>query len=55
MPPSMITKVTPVARMNSTAVSLASSMSVLGSQKARLGDPDHENENGERRERQPLS
>ncbi len=33
MPPSMMTKVTPVARMNSTAVSLARSKSALGCRK----------------------
>ena len=55
MPPSMMTKVTPVARMNSTAVSLGELDRACRLQKARLGDPDQNDEDGERRERQPLS
>ena len=54
MPPSMMTKVTPVARMNSTAVSPASWSSVDGSRKAGCDDADHGDQDDQRGERQPL-
>ena len=54
MPPSMMTKVTPVARMNRTAVSLASWSSVAGCEEARLDDADQADQDDQRRERQPL-
>ena len=56
MPPSMMTKVTPVARMNSTAVSLASCSSVAGCEEAPaaiVADQDDQHDQGA--QRQPLA
>ena len=55
MPPSMMTKVTPVARMKRTAVSPASSSSVAGCRKTGCSDADERDEDDQRRERQPLA
>ena len=55
IPPSMITKVTPVARMKSTAVSLASCKSVAGCRKTGCTTPTSATRIDERGERQPLA
>ena len=55
MPPSMMTKVTPVARMKRTAVSPASWSSVGGLRKTGWSDADQHDQDDQRRERQPLA
>ena len=55
MPPSMMTKVTPVARMNSTAVSLASCSSVDGCEEHRLHRADEDDQHDQGAQRQPLA